>query len=151
MNFCIEKGINSVIKCYNGSLITNPSEGSITIDELQESKKHPISELDHDVIHKIIELQGIILDKKQKSLSVEKMIRFLNSAMNYGKFQIWLLENQIDGVKLSTNDKLKKFLEETSTDEILTLYDIEQNYDDANLENIAKQTGKGPILEKIRK
>ena len=150
-NFCIEKGINSVIKCYNGSLITNPSEGSITIDELQESKKHSISELDHDVIPKIIELQGIILDKKHKSLSVEKMIRFLESAMNYGKFQIWLLDNQIDGIKLSTNDKLRKFLEETSTDEILTLYDIEQNYDDANLENVVQQTEKGPILEKIRK
>lgn len=132
-------------------IITNPSEGSITIDELQESKKHPISELDHDVISKIIELQGIILDKKHKSLSVEKIIRFLESAMNYGKFQIWLLDNPIDSIKLSANDKLRKFLEETSTDEILTLYDIEQNYDDANLENVVQQTEKGPILEKIRK
>ena len=61
------------------------------------------------------------------------------------------MDNQIDGIKLSTNDKLRKFLEETSTDEILTLYDIEQNYDEANLENVVQQTEQGPILEKIRK
>lgn len=116
-------------------------------DECKESKQHSISELDHDVISKIIELQGIIFDKKQKSLSVEEMIRFLNIAMNYGNFQIWLLKNQINSVKLSTNDKLKKFLEETSIDEILTLYDIVQNYDYANLENVVKKLEKNFIKE----
>ncbi len=44
-NFCIEKGINSVIKCYNGELITNPSEGNITIDELQEKTNDKIKVL----------------------------------------------------------------------------------------------------------
>ena len=44
-NFCIEKGINSVIKCYNGELITNPSEGNITIDELQEKTNNKIKVL----------------------------------------------------------------------------------------------------------
>lgn len=38
-NFCREKGIDSIIQCYNGDLITNPSEGSITIDELKVTKK----------------------------------------------------------------------------------------------------------------
>lgn len=38
-NFCIEKGIKSIIRCYNGEFITNPSEGSMTIDELQEKVK----------------------------------------------------------------------------------------------------------------
>ena len=42
----------------------------------------------------------------------------------------------MNGIKLSTNEKLKKFLEETSIDKILMLYDIEQNDDDKNLENI---------------
>lgn len=34
--FCAEKGVNSVIKCYNDTLITNPNDEGLTIDEFQE-------------------------------------------------------------------------------------------------------------------
>jgi hypothetical protein len=75
-NFFLEQGINSVIKCYNGKLITNPIDGSMTIDE----------------------------------------------------FKKWI-------------QTVEQILED----------DIEQNYDDENLENAVNQIGKGPIFKKIRK
>lgn len=34
-NFCQEKGINSLIQCYDGTIITNPSEGNLTIEEVK--------------------------------------------------------------------------------------------------------------------
>lgn len=95
----------------------------------------PDYDLDDDVIARIVELQNIVKAEKT-NISIEELLNFLNSAMNYGKFQIWLLENE--DKQLSKNDKLKKFLSETSDVDILRLFDIEQNYGKNNIESIRK-------------
>jgi hypothetical protein len=113
----------------------NQTDNDENLHELFDIKKKniksEISLLDYDVIQKVIELQEIIFNKKQKVLSIEKIIDFLKSAMNYGKFQIWLSECTFNGIKLTINDKLREFFNLISVEEILNIYDIECGYDNS--------------------
>lgn len=47
-------------------------------------------------------------------------------------------ETKIKGVELSLNEKLKKFFDLNSDEEILKKYDIQQNYDENNITGIRK-------------
>ena len=47
-------------------------------------------------------------------------------------------ETKIKGVELSLNEKLKKFFDLNSDEEILKIYDIQQNYDENNITGIRK-------------
>lgn len=49
-NFCKEQEIDSIIECYNGGLILNPEEESITIEELKEKRKEKIKVLRYIMI-----------------------------------------------------------------------------------------------------
>lgn len=102
--------------------------------------------LDEEVLSKISKIQELIQTKKQIKLTEEEVISFLLNAMNYGRFQMWLLENKLNGVELSINDKLKKFLSETSEEKILILYDIDQELNDTK--NIVEKKEKGKVLSK---
>lgn len=90
---------------------------------------YPVINLDDKTKEKIIELQGIIEKKKNNKLSPKQLIYFIMSAMNYGEFQIWLIDCTLNGIKLTYEEQIKKFLEVTSVEEILTIYDIEYDYD----------------------
>lgn len=138
---------------YSEEYVTkmNSLVSEIELKNIKSEISHPISLLDHDVIPKIIELQGVILERKTKSLSIEKMIDFLNSAMNYGKFQIWLFDCELNGVKLTINDKIRKFLEETSIEEILKIYDIEYEYDNSLIKKEEQESPVNPIVDKYPK
>ncbi|MCI9585055.1 MAG: hypothetical protein HFH45_00220 [Bacilli bacterium] len=93
--------------------------------------------MDNDVMNKILELQVIIKEYYGTLVSFEDILLFLENAMNYGFFQIRLLESKLSGVTLSYEETIKRFLDENSIDEILKLYDIEQNYGEDNIEQIS--------------
>lgn len=93
--------------------------------------------MDNDVMNRILELQVIIKEYYGTLVSFEDILLFLENAMNYGSFQIWLLESRLSGVTLSYEETIKRFLDENSIDEILKLYDIEQNYGEDNIEQIS--------------
>ena len=75
-------------------------------------------------------------------MSNDELILFLKSAMNYDDMQIWLMKKEFQGIKLTLNDKLKNFFELKTEDDILRLYDIEQNYDQNNIDSIKKTLKK---------
>ena len=93
--------------------------------------------MDNDVMNKILELQVIIIEYYGTLVSFEDILLFLENAMNYGFFQIRLLESKLSGVTLSYEETIKRFQDENSIDEILKLYDIEQNYGEDNIEQIS--------------
>ena len=95
-------------------------------------------DLDDSTITRLLEAQSVICEKRNNNMTIEGLLTFIKSAMNYGQFQIWLLDNQIEGVSVTLNEQINKFLSETSMDEILKLYDIEQNYNQNNIESIRK-------------
>ena len=95
-------------------------------------------DLDDSTITKLLKVQNIVYTNRNNNMSIEELLKFIRNAMNYSQFQIWLLDNQIKGVNVTLNEKINKFLTETSADEILKLYDIEQNYNQNNIESIRK-------------
>ena len=113
--------------------ITEASD-NLTTDELKV--KYDLQ--DDNIILRLISLRESIKTKKQKSMSYDELILFLQSAMNYDDMQIWLMEKEFQGIQLTLNDKLRKFFELKTEDDILRLYDIEQNYDQINIDSISK-------------
>ena len=113
--------------------ITEASD-NLTTDELKV--KYDLQ--DDNIILRLISLRESIKTKKQKSMSYDELILFLQSAMNYDDMQIWLMEKEFQGIQLTLNDKLRKFFELKTEDDILRLYDIEQNYDQNNIDSISK-------------
>ena len=76
--------------------------------------------------------------KKQVSMEYDELINFLRNAMNYGEMQIWIMKQQVNGIEPTLNDMLKKFFELKTNEDIIKLYDIEQNYNENNLNNVKK-------------
>lgn len=93
---------------------------------------------DDETAQRIINLKSIIKQTKQQSMTIDELIIFLNDAMNYDEMQIWSMRQKIKGVELSLNEKLKKFFDLNSDEEILKIYDIQQNYDENNITGIRK-------------
>lgn len=87
---------------------------------------------------RLAEIQELIKKERNHELSIEELLNFINNAMNYGKFQAWLLEKELEGEELSFEDKLNTFLSETSNEDILALYSTGQNYNANNLRAIDK-------------
>ena len=111
---------------------------NITIEEIK--LKYDLQ--DDDVVLRLLTLKSAIKTERQKSINYNELLSFLKSSMNYDEMQIWLMRKQMEGVELSLNDKLKKFFELNSNDDILILYDVEQNYDQNNIDEIKKTLKK---------
>ena len=109
-----------------------------TLDELRI--KYNIQDI--NVILRLISLRKSFKKYKQRSMSYYELILFLKSVMNYGDMQIWLMEKQLLRIQVTLEEQLKKFFELTTEDDILGLYDIEQNYDQKNIDSISKTLGK---------
>ena len=109
-------------------------DAMIDVEELMQ--KYDIK--DDEVILRILELKKVIKDKKQKDMSNDEIITFLESVMNYDEMNIWLIRNRINRIKVSLNDELKKFFELKSNEEILILYDVDQNFDQNNIDAIRR-------------
>ena len=91
---------------------------------------------------RLVEIQKMLEQERHQELSIEEILIFIKNAMNYGKFQI-----EISGKGLSFEEKLKQFLSETSNEEILTLYDIGQNYNANNLKAIDRMIEEGSLQD----
>lgn len=84
------------------------------------------STLSEEEIIRLMEIQTLISNEKKISLSFEGLRSFLLRAMNYNGFQ---LEEENEA-------RLKSFLSVTTDEEILALYDVEENYGEKNLANL---------------
>lgn len=107
---------------------------NLTTDEL----KTKFNLQDEDVILRLVSLRESIKLKRQKSMSYDDLLLFLQNAMNYDDMQIWLMKMNFQGAKLTLNDELKKFFELKTEDDILRLFDVEQNYNQNNIDGIRK-------------
>lgn len=99
---------------------------------------------DDNTIQRLINLKSCFEQTRHKFMSIDELITFLNSAMNYDDMQIWLMKQQMEGVQLSLNEKLKKFFELKTDDDILIQYDVEQNYNQNNIIGIRKVLRRTP-------
>lgn len=123
---------------FDSPMPRDDSEDDLTPEEI----KSVYNLQDDDIVLRITVLKSIIKTERQKSVNYNELLAFLKSAMNYDEMQIWLMKKQMEGAQLTFNDELKKFFELYSNDDILKLYDIEQNYDENNINGIKK------VLEK---
>ena len=69
-------------------------------------------------------------------MNYDELILFLKNIMNYDEMQIWLMRKQMEGIELTLNDELKKFFSLKTNNDILRLYDVEQNYDQNNINEL---------------
>lgn len=76
---------------------------------------------------RLIEIQNLISREKKISLSFEGLRSFLLRAMNYNAFQ---LEEDVE-------TRFRAFLSTITDEEVLVLYDVEENYGENNIRSIA--------------
>lgn len=99
-------------------------EKTTIADALKKVKKDSI--LSEEEIIRLMEIQTLISNEKKISLSFEGLRSFLLRAMNYNKFQL----------EEDEETRFREFLSTVTEEEILTLYDVEENYDKENLRSI---------------
>ena len=99
-------------------------------------------DIDNNNILRLLELHLLIKHNYQKDMSISDLINFLNSVMNYDEMQIWFIRCQLKNKNISLNEKLTKFFTLKSNDDILRLYNMEQNYNQNNLDNVKKMIKK---------
>ena len=80
-------------------------------DKTQEKIKMLYNIQDAETIQRLINLQLFFEQTKHVIMSIEQLIIFLKTAINYDDMQIWIMKQKINGVQLSLNDTLKKFFE----------------------------------------
>lgn len=105
-------------------------------EELRKSKTNHEIDLESELINRICIISELISNKTGTTISFEETLEFLNNAVNYSEFQIWL--GDIKERRLSKLDRVKVLLSRTSDNDIVRLFDIEQNYDKNNLRSIDK-------------
>ena len=86
--------------------------------------------LDDDVALRLEMIKSIL------NMNYDELILFLKNIMNYDEMQIWLMRKQMEGIELTLNDELKKFFSVKTNNDILRLYDVEQNYDQNNINEL---------------
>ncbi len=113
----------------------NEDPDNLTAEELKA--KYAIQ--DEDVISRLISLRETITSTRQKDMNYDELLSFLLNAMNYDDMQIWLMRKEFQSVHLTLTDKLKKFFELKSNDKIIVLYDIQQNYNQNNIDSLKRE------------
>lgn len=96
------------------------------LDEIQNS----------DIVSRLLTIKETLEEKKNGKMSYSKLFKFLKSIMNYDEMQIWIMKQQMIGRELTINDMLEKFFELKTDEDIMKLYDIEQNYNENNINHI---------------
>lgn len=95
------------------------------------------------VINKIHDIQILLLNERGIELSYDDVLKFLDYAMNIDEFQLWTLEQKYTNkLELTHDELLKTFLDNTSYDDILSLYDIINNMGDNNIKKLSKNIEK---------
>ena len=98
---------------------------TLTIEEVKLTYS-----LDDDVALRLEMIKSIL------NMNYDELILFLKNIMNYDEMQIWLMRKQMEGIELTLNDELKKFFTLKTNNDILRLYDVEQNYDQNNINEL---------------
>lgn len=114
---------------------------NINIERNSKENKEAFN-LEDATLNRILMLQQQIATKKQKNLSLEELLDFLNRAANYNGFQLWLKDLNEQGRELSKSQKITLLLSRTSDNDLLRLYDVENNYDESNLQSIDRMIGE---------
>jgi len=91
------------------------------------------------VMNRILELQIILKEDCERDMSLEDILLFLEDAMNYGAFQIELLDYKLEGISLSYFETIRLFLSENDNEDILWLYRNAQNFNDVNIESMEER------------
>ena len=99
-------------------------------------------DIDNSNILRLIELHFLIKDQYQQDMNISDLLKFLGYVMNYDEMQIWLIRKQIKNENVTLNEKLTKFFSLKSNEDILRLYNMEQNYNQNNLDNVKKMIKK---------
>ena len=99
--------------------------------------------LTEEIAKKIIRLRTTINSNREIQLSYDELVFFLKNAMNYNDMQIWLLRKEFEGDSVSLNDSLTKFFELNDDKSILRLYDIEQNCNEKNIDDVRRSITDG--------
>lgn len=84
---------------------------------------------------RLMEIGALISREKKISLSFEGIRIFLLRAMNYNQFQL----------EEDEETRFKEFLSVVTDEEILTLYDVLENYDEKNLASVDSFIEKSDI------
>lgn len=82
--------------------------------------------LSEEEIIRLNEIQILLSNEKKISLSLNGVIHFLLRAMSYNKVQL----------DSDEETRFKEFLSTITDEDILALYDVEENYDEKNLRSI---------------
>lgn len=99
---------------------------------------------DDKVVLRLWKLRLSINEQKHTIMDYKGLIKFLKNAMNYDEMQIWIMKQQMIGKELTLSDMLEKFFELKSDEDIIRLYDMEQNYDQNNINNIRESLSSAP-------
>lgn len=95
------------------------------------------------IMDRILDLQIMLREDCESDISLEEILLFLESAMNFGAFQIELLEYKLEGRELSYTEEIRLFLSKNSNEDILRLYKIMYNFNDVNIEGIEERLSNG--------
>ena len=123
-----------------GSLVKLDNEILAQVGERNTAYKNIIRDdiRDGEVTLRLSGLKQEFYSKKQVSMEYDELIDFLKNAMNYDEMQIWIMKQQANGIEITLNDMLKKFFEFKKNEDILKLYEVEQNYNEKNINNVKK-------------
>ena len=104
-----------------------------TLSYLADNEENHKIELEENLASQLLEIKGIIEQEKGINLTIDEFLFFLKNAMNYGTFQL-----EIEKIP-SFQERVRCFLKDKSTTDLLNLFDIYTNFNQKNIEDIDKQ------------
>ncbi len=114
---------NKNIAIINGEKRKKVSLANILTEMIVNKEEKLLSE---EEMMRLTEIQILISQEKKISLSLEGLKVFLLKAMNFNHFQ---LEDNAE-------KRFKDFLSTVTDEELLSLYDVLENYDEKNLTSV---------------
>ena len=90
--------------------------------------------LSDENVNRIIGLRKYIAEEQREYLTYWDLMDKLRWAMNCDEMQIWLIENYFKGIETTLDDDLAKFFELTANQRIISIFEINKNVNDVNLE-----------------
>ena len=81
--------------------------------------------LKEEVLLNVLEIQSKINEKKE--LSFDELISFLVRIMNDREMQTWRFGRSLNGEIVSLNDSLTKYFKIKTNEEIINLYELNNN------------------------
>ncbi len=90
--------------------------------------------LSDENVNRIIGLRKYLAEEQHEYLTYWDLMDKLKWAMNCDEMQIWLIKNDLKGIETTLDEELTKFFELTANQRIITIFEINKNVNDVNLE-----------------